>query len=71
MLPDIQQGYAAKMLQDGLAKDEIRWCDGTLEELIEAAHALNLEYDYQHTGGGYDFTAWSLEDEERVAKIKL
>jgi hypothetical protein len=43
----------------------------TLEELIEAAHTLNLEYDYQYTNDGYDFMAWSLEDEERVAKIKL
>ena len=31
----------------------------------------SLEYDYQHTNDGFDFTAWSLEDEERVAKIKL
>ncbi|BAZ36606.1 hypothetical protein NIES4101_25250 (plasmid) [Calothrix sp. NIES-4101] len=46
-------------------------CNGTLEELIEAAHALNLEYDYQHTDDGFDFMAWSLENEERVAKIKL
>jgi hypothetical protein len=68
MLADIQQGYAAKIIQDGLAKDEIKWCNGTLEELIDA---LNLEYDYQHTDDGFDFMAWSLEDEEQVAKIKL
>ncbi|PAX54881.1 hypothetical protein [Brunnivagina elsteri] len=71
MLTDIQQGYAAKIIQDGLTKDEIKWCNGTLEELIEAAHALNLEYDYQHTDDGFDFMAWSLENEEQVAKIKL
>jgi hypothetical protein len=35
ILPDIQQGYAAKIIQDSLAKDEIKWCNGTLEELIE------------------------------------
>ncbi|NWF61738.1 MAG: hypothetical protein HXY43_21395 [Fischerella sp.] len=69
---EIQSGYAAKAILRGIKNREIDWCDGTLEEFIEAAHALDLEYDYQkNRDGGYDFMAWNSENDEKVARIKL
>ena len=48
-LIDIQQGYAAKMILDSIADNEIYYCNGTLQEFIEAAEALDMDYDYQKT----------------------
>ncbi|AUB35985.1 hypothetical protein COO91_01878 [Nostoc flagelliforme CCNUN1] len=45
------------------------WHDGTLEQFIEAAEALDMEYDYQKTVDGYDFKAWYPGDEDNEAKI--
>jgi hypothetical protein len=70
-LISIQQGYAAREILEGIKDGEIRCIDGVLEDFIEASLALNLDYDYQKADDGWDFTAWSLEDEEKVARIKL
>jgi hypothetical protein len=48
-LIDIQQGYAAKMILASMADNEIYYCDSTLQEFIEAAEALDMDYDYQKT----------------------
>ncbi|WP_026736153.1 hypothetical protein [Fischerella sp. PCC 9605] len=71
VLATIQQSYAAKQILSGLEDGEIRWCDASLKEFIEAAQALDMEFDYQKTSDGHDFMAWRLDDEERVAKIKI
>jgi hypothetical protein len=59
------------MILESMAYDEIYSCDGTLEEFIEAAQALDMEYDYQKTIDGYDFMAWHIENQETFARIKL
>lgn len=70
-LASIQQGYAAKVIIEALGSEYISYCDGTLEEFVEAAQALDMEYDYQQTQDGYDFQAWHSDDEENTAKIQL
>ncbi len=65
------QGYPAALILDSMKDDEIKWTGGSLQVFIEAAHALELEYDYQKTEDGYDFLAWHLDDEEKAAKIKI
>lgn len=69
---DIQHGYAAQMILKAIkSEDEILWCDGSLDEFIEAARALDFEFDYQQNQDGYDFMAWNPEDDEQVVNIKL
>jgi len=70
-LISIQQGYPAKMILVSMADNEIYFCDGTLQEFIEAAEALDMEYDYQQTIDGYDFEAWHIENQETFARLKL
>lgn len=64
----IQQGYPAALIIDSIKDGEIKLTGGNLQDFIEAAHALELEYNYED---GYDFIAWHLDDEEKVAKIKI
>ncbi|NJR72969.1 MAG: hypothetical protein HC773_03240 [Scytonema sp. CRU_2_7] len=71
VLAEIQQSYAAREILKGLENSEIRWCDGKLDEFVEAAHALDMEFDYEKSEYGYDFMAWQLDDSEKVAKIKI
>lgn len=70
-LIDIQNGCAAKAIIKAIGSEYVSCCDSTLEEFIEAAQALDMEYDYQKTEYGYDFMAWHLDDEENAAKIQL
>lgn len=70
-LISIQQGYAAKTIIEALANEYVSCHDQTLEEFIEAAQALDMEYDYQKTIDGYDFKAWYPDDEENAAQIQL
>lgn len=70
-LISIQQGYAAKAIIEAVGDEYVSCHDGTLEDFIEAAQALDMEYDYQKTIDGYDFVAWHLENEEIFARIKL
>ncbi|WP_193200914.1 hypothetical protein [Nostoc sp. MG11] len=70
-LISIQQSYAAKAIIGAIGSEYISYCEGTLEEFIEAAQALDMEYDYQKTEDGYDFMAWHLDNEENAAKIHL
>lgn len=75
ILAEILKSYAAQIILDNLVSKfqlaEPSYCDGTIEEFIEAAHALNMEFDYhKNRDGGYDFMAWNLDDEQ-VAKIIL
>lgn len=37
------------MILASMADNEIYYCDGTLQEFIEAAEALDMDYDYQKT----------------------
>lgn len=69
-LIEIQQGNAAKSILNSKAHNEIYYCDGTLQEFIEAAEALDMDYDYEKTVDGYDFQAWYPGDEIQ-AKIKI
>ncbi|BAY14159.1 hypothetical protein [Calothrix sp. NIES-2098] len=68
---EIQQGYPAALIVDSMKDDEIKWAGGNLQNFIEAAHALELEYDYQKTEDGYDFLAWHPDDEEKSAQIRI
>ena len=61
--------YAAKAIIEAIGSEYISWHDGTLEQFIEAAEALDMEYDYQKTEDGYDFKAWYPGDEDNEAKI--
>jgi hypothetical protein len=70
-LISIRQGYAAKAITEAIGSEYVSWHDGTLEEFIEAAQALDMEYDYQKTIDGYDFKAWYPGDEDNEAKIQL
>ena len=70
-LASIQQGYVARLIQKAIQSEDIEWHEGDLEEFIEAAQALDMDYDYQKTPDGYDFIAWNLENDEKVARIKL
>lgn len=70
-LISIQQGYAARAIIKAIGSEYISYCDGTLEQFIEAAEALDMEYDYQKTEDGYDFKAWYPGDEDNEAKIQL
>ncbi|MUG92772.1 hypothetical protein F7734_10045 [Scytonema sp. UIC 10036] len=71
VLLELQQSYAAKSILDAMGDEYVSYCDGELEEFIEASHALNLEFDYQENGdGGYDFMAWN-PSEEKIARIVL
>jgi hypothetical protein len=70
-LLDTQQGYAAKMILASIKDGEIYFCDGTLAEFIEAAEALEMDYDYEKSADGYDFSAWYLDNDEKAAKLKL
>ncbi|RCJ15034.1 hypothetical protein A6S26_34710 [Nostoc sp. ATCC 43529] len=70
-LASIQQSHTAKMILDSMGHNEIYYCDGTLEEFIETAEALDMDYDYQKTDDGYDFQAWHIENQETFARIKL
>lgn len=67
----IQQGSAAKMILAAMVDNEIHYGDGTLQEFIEAAEALDMDYDYQKTADGYDFSAWYPDNQEASARIKL
>lgn len=69
-LIEIQQSCAAKIILASMADNEIYYSDGTLQEFIEAAEALNMDYDYEKTIDGYDFQAWYPGDEIQ-AKIKI
>ena len=71
ILAEIQQSYAAREILKGLEDNEIRWCHGKLDEFVEAAHALDMEFNYQKSEDGYDFMAWQLDDWEKVAQIKI
>lgn len=71
LLLEIQQGYPAALIINGIKDGEIKWAGGNLQDFIEAAYALELEYDYQKAEDGYDFIAWHLNDEEKAAKIKI
>jgi hypothetical protein len=73
VLLEIQQNYAAKSILGALGSEYVDYCDGDLEEFIEAALALDFDFDYQDNGdGGYDFMAWnSSEDKQQVARIVL
>ena len=78
-LISIQQGYAAKAIIGAIGSEYISYCDGTLEQFVEAAQALDMEYDNQqtidseavasHRASGYDFKAWHPGDEDNEAKI--
>ncbi len=70
-LIDIQNGCAAKAILKALGSEYISYSDSTLEEFIEAAEALDMDYDYQKTEDGYDFQSWHLENDETFARIKL
>jgi hypothetical protein len=70
-LASIQQGYAAKAIIQSIGSEYVTWYDGKLEDFIEAAQALDMEYDYQETEDGYDFMAWHLDDEDNAAKIQF
>lgn len=70
-LVSIQQGCAAKSILEAIKSQEIEWREGKLEEFIEAAQSLDMDYDYMKTEDGFDFLAWNLEDENKIAKIKL
>jgi hypothetical protein len=70
-LIEIQQGYAAKAIIEAMASEYVIWYDIALEQLIEAAQALDMEYDYCQTVDGYDFKAWYPGDEDNEAKITL
>ncbi|MDP5339549.1 MAG: hypothetical protein NWQ28_13360 [Nodularia sp. (in: cyanobacteria)] len=50
---------------------EIHYGDGTLQEFIEAAESLDMDYDYEKTADGYDFLAWCPDNQEISASIKL
>lgn len=71
LLLEIQQGYAAKMILASMANNELYYSGGTLQEFIEAAESLSMDYDYQKTDGGYDFHAWHIENPETLARLKL
>ncbi|MFK0735377.1 MAG: hypothetical protein ACIWVG_30280 [Gloeotrichia echinulata HAB0833] len=43
-----------------MGSEYIYWYDGTIDEFIEAAQALGMEYDYQKTIDGYDFNSYQL-----------
>jgi len=70
-LIDIQTGRAAKMILNSMAHNEVYYADCTLQEFIEAAQALDMDYDYQKTDAGYDFQAWHPDNNETFARIKL
>jgi hypothetical protein len=70
-LIDIQNGCAAIAIIKAIGSEYVSCCDSTLEEFIEAAQALDMEYDYQKTEDGYDFKAWYPGDEDNEAKICL
>lgn len=70
-LISIQQGCAAKAIIKAIGSEYISYCESTLEEFVEAAQALDMEYDYQKTIDGYDFKAWYPDDEENAANIQL
>ncbi|MDV2997647.1 MAG: hypothetical protein N4J56_007352 [Chroococcidiopsis sp. SAG 2025] len=63
--------YAEQMLLHSIRDREIYFCDGELDEFIEAAKSLGFDYDYRKTKDGFDFMAWNPDDEEKVARIKL
>ena len=63
--------YAAKAIIEAIGSEYISFYDGTLEQFIEAAEALDMDYDYQKTDDGYDFQAWHIENQEIFARIKL
>ncbi|MFL9455918.1 MULTISPECIES: hypothetical protein [Nostocales] len=70
VLLELQQGYAARSILGALGSEYVDYCDGDLEEFIEAALALDFEFDYQaNENDGYDFMAW--KDREQVARIVL
>jgi hypothetical protein len=63
--------YAKVLIVRSMTTGDIYYSDGTLQEFTGAAESLNYAYDYQETEDGYDFMAWDLNDEEKVARIKL
>jgi hypothetical protein len=63
--------YAERMILYSIKEREVYFCDGELDEFIEAANSLGFDYDYCTTADGFDFMAWNPNDEEEVAKIKL
>jgi hypothetical protein len=70
-LIDIQNGCAAKAILKVIGSEYISYCDSTLEEFIEAAEALDMDYDYCRTSDGYDFKAWYPDNEGNAAQIRL
>jgi len=63
--------YAEQMILRSIRDREIYFCDGELDEFIEAAKSLGFDCDYCKTKDGFDFMAWNPDDQEEVAKIKL
>jgi hypothetical protein len=61
------------MILHSIQDREIYFCEGELDEFIEAAQRLGFECDYcRNSDGGFDFMAWKPDDnEEEVARIKL
>ena len=63
--------YAEQMILHSIKEREIYFCDGKLDEFIEAAKSLGFDYYYRKTKDGFDFMTWNPNDGEEVAKIKL
>ena len=63
--------HAEQAILRSIRDREIYFCDGELDEFIEAAKSLGFDYDYCKTKDGFDFMAWNPDDEEKVARIKL
>ena len=70
-LASIQTGYAATIIKNAIELGDITYEEGDLDEFIEAAESLNMDYDYQENDDGIDFIAWDLENDEIEARIKL
>lgn len=63
--------YAQRAILHSIRDKEIYFCDGELDEFIEAALSLGFDCDYCRSEDSFDFMAWNPHDEEKVAKIKL
>ena len=63
--------HAEQTILRSIRDREIYFCDGELDEFIEAAKSLGFDYDYRKTKDGFDFMTWHPDDEEEVARIKL
>jgi len=64
--------YTERMILHSIKDQEIYFCEGELDEFIEAAQRLGFEYDYcRNSDSGFDFMAWNTDEDEEVARIKL